>query len=68
MASQLELAELNLHVGIILDNNNKQQKIVQMFDDIAGTYDTANRVLSWASTFSGERPHVMKLLHAIANP
>ncbi len=29
-----------------MDNNNKQQKIVQMFDDIAGTYDTANRVLS----------------------
>ena len=27
-------------------DNNKQQKIVQMFDDIAGTYDTANRVLS----------------------
>ncbi|AFL67621.1 ubiquinone/menaquinone biosynthesis methyltransferase [Sulfurospirillum barnesii SES-3] len=27
-------------------NENKQQKIVQMFDDIAGTYDTANRVLS----------------------
>ena len=25
---------------------NKQQKIVQMFDEIAGTYDTANRVLS----------------------
>ncbi len=25
---------------------NKQQKIVQMFDDIAPTYDTANRVLS----------------------
>ncbi len=29
-----------------MDTNNKQQKIVQMFDDIAGTYDTANRVLS----------------------
>ena len=29
-----------------MDNDNKQQKIVQMFDDIAGTYDTANRVLS----------------------
>jgi len=29
-----------------LDNDNKQQKIVQMFDDIAGTYDKANRVLS----------------------
>lgn len=25
---------------------DKQKKIVQMFDDIAGTYDTANRVLS----------------------
>jgi len=25
---------------------NKQQKIVKMFDDIAATYDTANRVLS----------------------
>ena len=29
-----------------MDNDSKQQKIVQMFDDIAGTYDTANRVLS----------------------
>jgi len=29
-----------------LEDNNKQQKIVQMFDDIAGTYDKANRVLS----------------------
>jgi len=29
-----------------LEDKNKQQKIVQMFDDIAGTYDTANRVLS----------------------
>lgn len=28
------------------NNDNKQQKIVQMFDEIAGTYDTANRVLS----------------------
>ena len=28
------------------NNENKQQKIVQMFDEIAGTYDTANRVLS----------------------
>ena len=27
-------------------NENKQQKIVQMFDEITGTYDTANRVLS----------------------
>jgi len=36
-----------LHVGIALENNeNKQQKIVQMFNEIAGTYDTANRVLS----------------------
>lgn len=29
-----------------MENDTKQQKIVQMFDDIAGTYDTANRVLS----------------------
>lgn len=29
-----------------MNNDNKQQKIVQMFDDIAGTYDKANRVLS----------------------
>ena len=28
------------------NNDNKQQKIVQMFNEIAGTYDTANRVLS----------------------
>ena len=25
---------------------DKQKKIVSMFDDIAGTYDVANRVLS----------------------
>lgn len=31
---------------ILETNENKQQKIVQMFDEIAGTYDTANRVLS----------------------
>jgi demethylmenaquinone methyltransferase/2-methoxy-6-polyprenyl-1,4-benzoquinol methylase len=29
-----------------VDNENKQQKIVEMFDDIAPTYDKANRVLS----------------------
>jgi demethylmenaquinone methyltransferase/2-methoxy-6-polyprenyl-1,4-benzoquinol methylase len=29
-----------------LDNTNKQEKIVKMFDDIAPTYDKANRVLS----------------------
>jgi len=29
-----------------LDNENKQEKIVKMFDDIAPTYDKANRVLS----------------------
>lgn len=29
-----------------MDNENKQQKIVEMFDDIAPTYDKANRVLS----------------------
>lgn len=29
-----------------MEAQNKQQKIVAMFDDIAGTYDTANRVLS----------------------
>ena len=29
-----------------MEEQNKQQKIVAMFDDIAGTYDTANRVLS----------------------
>lgn len=27
-------------------NNEKQEKIVEMFDDIAPTYDTANRVMS----------------------
>lgn len=27
-------------------NNEKQEKIVEMFDDIASTYDTANRVMS----------------------
>ncbi len=31
---------------IFLEETNKQQKIVEMFNDIAGTYDTANRVLS----------------------
>lgn len=29
-----------------MDNENKQEKIVKMFDDIAPTYDKANRVLS----------------------
>ena len=29
-----------------MEEQNKQQKIVEMFNDIAGTYDTANRVLS----------------------
>lgn len=29
-----------------MDNENKQQKIVEMFNDIAPTYDKANRVLS----------------------
>jgi len=29
-----------------LDNNNKQEKIVEMFNNIAPTYDKANRVLS----------------------
>lgn len=29
-----------------MENENKQEKIVKMFDDIAPTYDTANRVLS----------------------
>lgn len=29
-----------------MEEQTKQQKIVQMFDDIAGTYDRANRVLS----------------------
>ena len=29
-----------------MEEHNKQQKIVQMFDNIAGTYDKANRVLS----------------------
>jgi len=29
-----------------LDNNNKQKKIVEMFNNIAPTYDKANRVLS----------------------
>jgi demethylmenaquinone methyltransferase/2-methoxy-6-polyprenyl-1,4-benzoquinol methylase len=28
------------------NNEEKQDKIVHMFDDIAPTYDTANRVLS----------------------
>jgi len=28
-------------------SNNKQQKIIGMFDDIASTYDKANRVLSF---------------------
>ena len=27
-------------------NSQKQEKIVEMFDDIAPTYDTANRVMS----------------------
>ena len=27
-------------------NRQKQEKIVEMFDDIAPTYDTANRVMS----------------------
>ncbi|MBE0492489.1 MAG: bifunctional demethylmenaquinone methyltransferase/2-methoxy-6-polyprenyl-1,4-benzoquinol methylase UbiE [Sulfurospirillum sp.] len=30
----------------MLQSKNKQEKIVKMFDDIAPTYDTANRVLS----------------------
>jgi len=29
-----------------MQNNTKQEKIVSMFDDIAPTYDTANRVMS----------------------
>lgn len=29
-----------------MDNENRQEKIVKMFDDIAPTYDKANRVLS----------------------
>ena len=29
-----------------MQENNKQEKIVSMFDDIAPTYDTANRVMS----------------------
>ena len=29
-----------------MDNNNKQEKIVEMFNNIAPTYDKANRVLS----------------------
>lgn len=29
-----------------MEEQNKQQKIVEMFNDIAGTYDRANRVLS----------------------
>ncbi|MDX1809796.1 MAG: bifunctional demethylmenaquinone methyltransferase/2-methoxy-6-polyprenyl-1,4-benzoquinol methylase UbiE [Sulfurospirillaceae bacterium] len=32
--------------GIILGETDKQEKIVKMFDDIAPTYDKANRVLS----------------------
>lgn len=31
---------------IVLENENKQEKIVKMFDEIAPTYDKANRVLS----------------------
>ncbi|MDR0408370.1 MAG: bifunctional demethylmenaquinone methyltransferase/2-methoxy-6-polyprenyl-1,4-benzoquinol methylase UbiE [Campylobacteraceae bacterium] len=31
---------------LFLDTDNRQVKIVQMFDDIASTYDKANRVLS----------------------
>ena len=30
----------------------KQEKIVSMFDDIAPTYDTANRVMSMGVVFS----------------
>lgn len=32
--------------GMVLGENDKQEKIVKMFDDIAPTYDKANRVLS----------------------
>ena len=31
---------------VIMQKDNKQEKIVSMFDDIAPTYDTANRVMS----------------------
>lgn len=36
-----------LTVSTKLDGKDKQKKIVSMFDDIAGTYDRANRVLSF---------------------
>jgi len=35
-----------LGIEKLTDKQEKQQKIVSMFDDIASTYDTANRVLS----------------------
>ncbi len=33
--------------GVVLNNIDKQEKIVTMFDEIAQTYDLANRVLSF---------------------
>jgi len=35
-----------LGIEKLTDKEQKQQKIVEMFDDIADTYDLANRVLS----------------------
>lgn len=37
----------------------KQQKIVSMFDDIAPTYDTANRVMSMGVDKVGEEKRVI---------
>ena len=41
----------------------KQQKIVSMFNDIAGTYDIANRVLSMGIDKSWEIKFVIKHLN-----
>jgi demethylmenaquinone methyltransferase/2-methoxy-6-polyprenyl-1,4-benzoquinol methylase len=36
-----------LGIEKLTDKKEKQEKIVSMFDDIASTYDLANRVLSF---------------------
>ena len=45
-----------------MQKDNKQEKIVSMFDDKAPTYDTANRVMSMGVDISWRKRLVASLM------